>query len=366
MINTRNKPRNIPHFTGLEFTETGSVLSSVVLDFETTQENIRQGKYLLDSELISTLDWADIIFVCGEMYYLALLVRDKPVIGIPVGFEFENFTNTSKEHEVVFQRALTSCAGYIMRDDFTSFARQHFRINGLEERRFQYPSVAVPFALANTLMEATNNLSPMFGGRYIFYATRITRERFDIDSADNKGSERFFQSVLYALPYLKANNIKLLAIKRDKISQRFIDEVSPLFGDILITVPEQTYPEFLRLAAGAFLVVDSFGAGGVPHGTTSDSLAVGTPVLSSFNFSQSERQSLADLGLHEVVFDAAFDTGLSQDEGLLRAIKTAFLNGRPVDKELKWGIERSDRFISDKQFSKMLATYLNSLIESNS
>lgn len=363
VVNTRKKPRNTPHFSGLEFNQTGSVLSAIDLDIETTQANVRQGKFVINSELLSTITWADIIFVCGEMYYLALLVRDKPVIGIPIGFEFENFGNTDKENEIPFRKALASCTGYLMRDDFTGFAREYFIKNGLEDRRLRYPSFPVPFELAGLLMSAKGQRAQRMDYQYIFYATRITADRGDIDSADNKGSSKFFKAILPSVPFLKSNSIKLVVIDRDETSRRVIEKISPILGDVLITVPEQPYAGFLGLAANAILAIDSFGAGGIPHGTTSDSLAVCTPVLSAFNFSNAESLSLVNHGLHKVVFDAAFDDYQDQELCLFRAVKAALENKRPIYRDLRKSIDSSDKFTSDMQFTRKLGTYIGDLVE---
>ena len=368
IINTRIKKRNTAHFSEINFKQTQSKLMAYESKLDISSQDIINDNFKINSLILEAISWCDVLFVCGENFYLSNIVKNKPVIGIPVGFEFEMFgANENKNLSTsYFREGLINCSAYLKRTDFTSYTNQFFLENSLHLKNIDYPSFPVPFELSKLILDQ-NKSTYNENTKSIFYATRITSNRKlynnNLTSTDEKGHELFFQAAIELKKLIVENDIYISAIGRDAYSCKYLQSVKGILGDRLIILNELSYIEFLMQIKNSLLVVETLGKGKDPHGTASDALALSKPILSAFNLTNNQNFMLNKLGLNNEIYDTATLANVAETKELLTSIihqvslknndKKAFIFNEPLS---EW-----DRIITDYEFSVNLNKYINLL-----
>lgn len=369
IINTRIKLRNTPHFKQINFISTKSKLLAVESGLDISGRSIIKGDYRLNTTTLESIAWCDILFVCGENFYLSNIVKDKPVIGIPIGFEIEQFGSPDIENHNIsfFRTGLVSCDAYIQRNDFSRYTKDFLEINNLCRKNLDYPSFPIPFELTKLIINTKKHpeTSVAISSKYIFYSTRITNVNAtdQFGALDAKGHEIFFEAALKLLDKLKELNIIIYAIGRDNYSISYLSKIKEKFGESLIILPELEYSLFLHFTNHAICVVETVGDNKIIHGTTSDSLALGTPTFSAFNLSNSQKDLANYLSLDNIIYDAS---NLDADqlshmllENLLNEKKNVFKEDKS---RLKYSLDSWGRMISDERFSLYLDRILHVML----
>jgi hypothetical protein len=256
------------------------------------------------AQIEAALSEADLVLVSGEFYYFVEEFRRHTrrsvrFISIPIGFDIETMiiayrqSPDSQLRDVSAKMAtgLSLCDQTMFQDNSPILMQEEIRRAGLASQipecwrhlhvfRTALAAKAVTFA-ENTSAVATAELQAL--QKSIFVASRICP---DVPgSVANKGSHNIFCWISDNWRRISMLGLGVSIIDRDAYSRAFISELKAQCGpDLRIhIIGELSYPQFMLALRHCFVAIDSFDPDDKlrPHMTTSDAIAVGSPIVTS-------------------------------------------------------------------------------------
>jgi len=360
--------RCMPILSSLSNSATNSVVEvlDAVVNFSFEKE-LHSSVYRIHRKMLETIEWADIVFVGAELFFLTKLIIDKPIIGVPIGFEFNKWAKSDKSpDEAYFYEAAGACDLYLSQSWGTDAKRSgsvadFFIDNKLTDRIFYFPSFPIDFDLTRLFLNGKKQTpKSKIDNRYIFYAARIEVESDQF--LDNKGWPLFIAGLSLAMHRLIHHSIKLAIVVRNKKTLEILQALPTEVSELLILINHDNpgdlpYADFLHVCDQSMGVIESCGESAAGMGlTTVDALSLSSPLLTNIGLESSEDDAAANL-----IYDSA-NLREPQDvaELLIRFIDDV-ATAKHESFDFEKAIESSSRVISARQFALLLGEKLHEL-----
>jgi len=368
LITRSDHKRCLPVISSFENTEMQSKMDAErgFLNYSLANE-LTISEYRINQDILDAIAWADVVFVGAELFFLKKFVHAKPVVGIPIGFEFQFWRQAEMDRSISdFYEAAAGCDSYIfsaslLDPEVSGNAGRFFLDEALRDRIFDFPFPPINFDISSLIIEKTKQaVTCRVMCKYLFYATRITQKG---DALDDKGARLFFSALGLIAETLKANSVKVALVVRDRQTLDFVRGQPPAVQEILVLLssPEQgdlSYQDFLHLCSNSIGVIECCGRASGAGLTAADAISLGRPIFSNFG-----HLSVHQWPKDSLIYDSSSCiTPEDVSELLKRLLADDSWRSRNAS-DIKRFVEESPGFISDAQFAKRFSVTLDSLIK---
>ena len=364
--------RCAPIFTSLHNSNTGSSIEVVdaVVNFSFTKE-LDQSIYRVHRKIIEAIEWSDAVFLGAEFFFLTRFISNKPIIGVPIGFEFSRWNEKeSNQDSRDFYRAAAACDAYIFPKHAMSVEKSgsiadFFIRLGLENKLLDLPFMPIDFDLSELITKSlAHTPKHQIEGRYIFYVGRINTVSDMV--ADNKGWRLLFAALPLVVSQFKKHFIRLTVVVRDQMTADALRALPSEVRKILVPLnsdhpSDLGYHDFLHVCKNSLGVIENCGVASAAGLAAADALSLGKPIMTVIGRGNYEEQQLQN-----IIYDVA---NVQRPEEIASMLEKLLLNvssDPPPDQDFREMIERSSGFFSARQFAHVLEKELQALITKNS